>query len=142
MGYTERFICDYTWTTEIKDTNGNVTGTKEVTCDVEAKDAHNDLDIDAIVAKCEQISEQASELSRIDEIIKVYTESITEKDLCVDGMGVGKISGLCHEQVAENIEAIINDIDSVKERAVETFNQLQNKYNKIAKTQCAQKHDK
>ncbi|MDD5887909.1 MAG: hypothetical protein PUC82_00270 [bacterium] len=142
MAYTERYICNYTWTKEHTDKNGKVTWRENCKCDVKAKDAHEDLDIDTIVAKCDEIAEQANELSLIDERIQVYTDGITKKDLCVDGMGVENIAGMCHEQVGENIKAISDDISSVKDRAIEAFNQLQEKYNKLAKVECKQKHDK
>lgn len=138
MAYTKRYICTAEWdTTDEK--------TKRVThhkCTNQANDAHQDLDIDTIVSACESIAECATNLKSIDKMVEIYTSNITKTVLSVNGTGVEVLAAGCHGKAAEQIEAIREHVNQVKENAISTFNNLQDQYNDTAKINCEQIHGK
>ena len=132
----ERYICNAEWDTYDEKTKR----TTHHKCTNKAKDAREDLDIDTIMAACDEIHGQAGELAAIDQMVAVYTSGITKEDLSVNGTGVENLSSLCHGEAAKQQQAIQGHVTGVKGNAISAFNALQTSYNTKAKAECSQIH--
>lgn len=142
MGYTERYVCNYSWNVQKTDTLGN-TYTETKTCGVQAIDAHTVIEVEDIVDACSRILEQITEVNRVNQILCDYANSsITKSDLCIDGVGIENILAESNGDVLVKVQSIVSSVNSIKNGAIEKFNMLQEKYNNIAKEQCASRHDK
>lgn len=142
MGYTERYVCNYSWTVQKTDSLGNAY-TETKTCGVEAIDAHTVIEVEAIVDTCSKILEQISDVSKVNQILYDCTNSsITKSELCVDGVSIENILAESNSDALVNVKSIVNSVNNIKNGAIEKFNMLQEKYNNIAKEQCASRHDK
>lgn len=142
MGYTERYVCNYSWTVQKTDGLGN-TYTETKTCDVEAIDAHTIIEVEAIVDTCSRILEQITDVNKVNQILyDCANSSITKNELCIDGVGIENILAESNSDVLVKVQSIANSVDNIKNGAIEKFNMLQEKYNNIAKEQCASRHDK
>lgn len=126
MACTERYKCSHYWVTDEGDKE------KKHSKEIVADDAHNDIDIEAIVAACDKIIEKAQELTAVDGMVKLYTSNITKEALCVNDTTVEGMSNECHEHVKTQIENIVSGVEKLKQDAITAFNTLQDTYNDIA----------
>lgn len=130
--YVEPFVCNFK--EERTDEKGNKYTFK---CGSKAKDAHEDIAVEEIVAGCEALSEYASSLQEIGENITNYGELISKEDLSVDGTGVDGLVLECQASINTIVSTnIIEHVNGVKANAISVFNNLQTTYNDIAKSQC------
>ena len=132
MAYVKRFVCDYTETRQ--DEKGR---SYKWSCNSEAKDAHDDIAVEEIVAGCQALAEYAGGLKDIGTSIQNYGDLITKDDLSVDGTGVDGLvtnfSGAANLIIGTNI---VEHVQGVEANAITVFNELQTTYNDIAKSKC------
>lgn len=128
------FVCDVEWDTT--DEKGKTTHHK---CGSKAEDAHTYIEVEKIIAGCEQVIQQAEGLKPISDTIEYCGDTITKDALSVNGTGVEKLMTSCLENVNDQIMAIISHANNVKSRAEAVFNELQNRLNIEAKTKCVHK---
>lgn len=105
-------------------------------CNNVAKDAHNDLDIDTIIAGCDSVVSQVGQLNSLIKTLDYYSSSITKESLSVDGSGVEYIASQCLENITTQTQAIIDHANGVKGSAIDAFESLQKQYNELAQIAC------
>lgn len=128
--------CEATW--KEVDENGKEI---EVTCGVQAMDAHNDIKIEDIIAACQEINDKATEIRKINNLVRMCAEKITKKELCINDTGIENLRELCCGTSEEQILSIIADIEAVEKRAIDVFNERQRFYNDKAKLECESRHE-
>lgn len=121
--------------------DGTVSSYKDVQCTVTAEDAHKDIEVEKIMGYCDSIAEEAEPLQKLNSnLIGVANNYISTTSLCVEGTGIENILDDCNAECVEKYQAIKDITSEVKEEAEKVFDQLQTKYNDLAKAECSRIH--
>lgn len=132
----ERFICDVTYEVTHKGENGS-SWTEHVKCTSKAKDAHDDIEVEKIIGCCNSIAEEVTPLKRLNtNLISFSNDYISKSDLCIEGTGIENIRDDCDSECTVKAQSITDTTDAIKEEAQQVFDDLQTKYNSIAKAKC------
>ena len=135
----ERFICNVTYEKTHHEKNGS-SWTEKVKCNSKADDAHGDIAVEDIISACDTIAEEVAPLRRLNNNLETFANDyISKKDLCIEGTGIENILTDCTSECTEKAQSIIDTTDAIKAEAEQVFNDLQTKYNNIAKAKC--EHD-
>lgn len=129
MDLTPIEVCDkdvpvYEWVNGEK----KQTGTKK--CGTKAKDAKDDIDIDAIITKCDEIKGYAETVESIGSQVNICAELITTDKLSINGTGVEGLVTDYNETSTKQAQNIRDLADQTKEDAIAAFNAKQATYNK------------
>ena len=132
VSLVERFICNHEYTTYDEEKN-----VYKYKCNVQAKDAHDIIEIEEIIAACDNIEKRTENLDIIRKNILQYSEMITIDYLSIEGQGVDQLAKEISKITKDIIETkIVEHIQDVKKNAIDTYNKLQTEYNDIAMMEC------
>ena len=97
-----------------------------------AKSASEDIDIDAILAGCDAVDEEASKLSELSSEYFNTGNELNEEILSVDGATMHSTIEECCTSITSAQEGILGSTAQIRETAVAAYNSLQQKYNEQA----------
>ena len=100
---------------------------------VTATSASTKIDVDAILAGCDAVDSEASQISTVNSEISDIGSSITENALSVDGMTVSNTVNECCTGISGVQSMITNTTASIREAAVSVYNQFQEQFNEEAR---------
>jgi len=98
-----------------------------------AKSASNDIDIDAILAACDEIDSSISELGTIAGNVSSTSSYFGVDSLSVDGATMLDSVDTCSQSINTSQSDVLNMTSSIRQAAVERYNQIQQQYNDSAK---------
>lgn len=141
MALVELYECHATYEVPNGKNADGSTAYKTVNCTVKAEDAHKDIEVEQIMGYCDSIAEEAEPLQKLNSnLTGVANSYISTTSLCVEGTGIENILDDCNAECVEKYQAIKDITSEVKEEAEKVFNQLQTKYNDLAKAECSRIH--
>lgn len=100
---------------------------------VSAKSASDKIDAATIIAGCDSVDSEASEILSIGSKVNSAGSSITADALSFGGVTVAGDLGLCCDGIAATYANILGNTSQIRSTAMEAYNRIQTEYNEEAR---------
>lgn len=104
---------------------------------VTAVSASTKIDLDTIVMNCIAVEEEASKINSINSSINSTGGSLTADVLSVGGATVLNLLNECCSSINSVQSDIISETESIREKAIEAYNKIQEQFNDEAEAEEA-----